>query len=257
MSDDFEFPADTMAGRIERQLKALDLNPTAASKEATGKPDAIRKIYDKAREGVPFNPRIDTLEGLARVLQKTVDWLRDGRESAPAGSTLGPAVARSGNQPRFAGYVRAGLFETFDPDFQQDHEPIPDYVQIQPGYPRIRQYAYQARGDSMDMEGIHDGMWIVAADAADFIDQNGDLETGDIVVVERTKMQRAEREMTLKELHFFKDRYELRPKSSNPEHQPIVVKHDHEIDADGIEVKIVGILLTAYKDFRRKRSRSR
>lgn len=257
MSDKFEFPADTMAGRIERQLDALGMNPTSASKEATGKPDAIRKIYDKAREGVPFNPRIDTLEGLARVLGKTVDWLRDGREPDEGGSTLGPAVARSGNQPKFAGHVRAGLFETFDPDFQQDFEPVPDFVQMQAGYPRIRQYAYQARGDSMDKEGILDGMWIVAADAADFIDQNGDLETGDIVVVERTKMQRAEREMTLKELHFFKDRYELRPKSSNPEHQAIVVKHDHEVDADGIEVKIVGILLTAYKDFRRKRSRSR
>lgn len=168
-------------------------------------------------------------------------------------SALGPPMSRSGQQPRFAGYVRAGLFETFDPDFQQDYVAVPDFVQTQPGYGKIRQYAYQAKGDSMNQVGIDDGMWIVAADANDFIDQNGDLETGDIVVVERTRMQRAEREMTLKELHFFRDRYELRPRSTNPEHQPIVVRHDHNVDADGVEVKIVGILLTAYRDYRRKR----
>lgn len=250
---DYEFPADTMAGRIERRLDELGKAPAAISEEATGKPDAIRKIYNKARAGEAFNPRIDTLKGLALALGRTVEWLTNGTEPEPSG--LGPAVSRSGQQPQFAGYVRAGLFETFDPDFQQDYVEIPDFVQVQSGYGRIRQYAYQAKGDSMNLEGIEDGMWIVAADASDFIDMNGDLETGDIVVVERTKLQRAEREMTLKQVHFFKDRYELRPRSSNADHIPIVVKHDHEVDADGIEVRIVGVLLTAYKDFRRKRRR--
>jgi transcriptional regulator with XRE-family HTH domain len=171
----------------------------------------------------------------------------------PGTSTIGPAFSRPGAQPPFAGYVRAGLFETFDPDFQQDYVAVPDFVQIQPGYARIRQYAYQAKGDSMTEAGIADGMWVVAADAADFIDQHGDLESGDLVVVERTKMQRAEREMTVKEIHFFKDRYELRPRTTNPDHKAIVVKHDLDVDADGIEVKIVGVVLTAYTDFRRKR----
>lgn len=168
-------------------------------------------------------------------------------------STVGPAVARSGEAPTFAGYVRAGLFETFDPDFQQDAEPVPDFVQKQPGYGRIRQYAYRARGDSLTEAGIDDGMWIVAADASDFIDQHGEIESGDLVVVERTRLQRGERELTVKEIRFYRDRYELHPKSANPAHKPIVVPHDMSVDADGIEVKIVGVVLTAYRDFRRKR----
>ena len=33
---------------------------------------------------------------------------------------------------------------------------MPEFVQIQPGYGRIRQYAYQAKGDSMDEAGIRE-----------------------------------------------------------------------------------------------------
>jgi SOS-response transcriptional repressor LexA len=104
----------------------------------------------------------------------------------------------------------------------------------------------------MDEAGILDGMWVVGADAADYIDIYGDVKTGDLVVVERTRYQGAERELTVKEVHFFKDRYELRPVSSDASHQPILVEHNHTVSSDGEEVKIIGVVLAAYANLKRR-----
>jgi transcriptional regulator with XRE-family HTH domain len=168
-------------------------------------------------------------------------------------STLGPALTLGDVQPVFGGFVQAGKFLQVDEYFQQDVYEVPEFVLRQPAYSKVRQYSYQVRGDSLDAVGITDGMWIVAADAADFIDVYGEVESGEFVVVERTRYQGAERELTVKEIRFYRDRYELLPRSHNPEHQVIVVPHDKGANDDGIEVKIVGVLLTAYMDFRRKR----
>ncbi|SDG35230.1 hypothetical protein SAMN04487974_102156 [Pelagibacterium luteolum] len=104
----------------------------------------------------------------------------------------------------------------------------------------------------MNQAGIHDGMWVVGADAGDYVDQYGDIVTGDLVVVEQSRYQGSEREITVKEIHFFRDRYELRPVSDNEEHEPIAVPHDHSPDDDR-EVKIIGIVLTAYADLKSRR----
>jgi transcriptional regulator with XRE-family HTH domain len=168
-------------------------------------------------------------------------------------STIGPAVARpDAALPTFGGFVQAGAFLPVDEYFQQDEYPVPEFVLRQPAYSRVRQYSYQVRGDSLNAVGITDGMWIVAADAADFIDTYGEVESGEFVVVERTRFQGAERELTVKEIRFYRDRYELIPRSTNPEHKTIVVPHDRKAD-DQVEVKIVGVLLTAYMDFRPRR----
>lgn len=252
-----EFDPNTLAGRIEQRLDALNKSAAAASEEATGKKDAIRKIYDKARKGVAFHPRMDTLQGLSRALHTTVAWLTEGdgpQEVAPGEVVLtGPTIERTlGPQPAFAGRVQAGRFLATDDYFNQDIEDVPEFVLPVPKYGKVRQYTWRARGDSMNEAGIVDGMWIVGADAADYIDTYGDIESGDLVVVERSRHQGAERELTVKQVHFFRDRYELRPASSNPEHQPIVVKHDHEVDADGVEVRIIGVVLTAYANLHRR-----
>lgn len=258
MSGMSEFAPNSLAGRIEKRLTALGKSATAASEEATGKKDAIRKIYAKARENVAFHPRMDTLKGLARALHTSVAWLTegDGPEAIAPGEVVlsGPTIERSeGTPPAYAGQVQAGAFIATDEYFNQDFEPVPDFVLPVPKYGRIRQYTWRARGDSMNEAGILDGMWIVGADAADYIDLYGDIETGDLVVVERTRHQGAERELTVKEVHFFRDRYELRPASNNPSHTPIVVKHDHSVDADGVEVKIIGVVLTAYANLHRRK----
>lgn len=167
-------------------------------------------------------------------------------------SLSGPSVNTEG-VPIFAGFVQAGTFLPVDEHFQQDDFAVPEFVLRQPDYARVRQYSYQVRGDSLNAAGIEDGMWIVAADYSDFIDTYGEVESGELVVVERTRFQGAEREMTVKEIRFYRDRYELLPRSHNPVHKPIVVPHNHNASGDDIEVRIVGVLLTAYINFRPKR----
>lgn len=191
----------------------------------------------------------ENLQTISATFEVSFDWLATGSSSA-----LGAAVSLADvGLPKFAGFVQAGGWLAVDEYFNQDGYEVPEFVLRQPQYTKVRQYAYLVRGDSVDLAGIHDGEWIVAADAADYIDQYGDLESGDLVVVERTRFQGAEREMTVKEIRYYRDRYELHPKSSNPAHKPIVVPHN-EAPADETEVKIVGIVLTAYKNLHTRRT---
>jgi transcriptional regulator with XRE-family HTH domain len=167
-------------------------------------------------------------------------------------STLGPAFSRPGVSPPFAGFVQAGAFLAVDEYFQQDSYEVPEFVLPHPRYPKVRQYAYQSKGDSMTEVGIEDGMWVVAAEAIGYIDTYGETVSGDMVVVERTRFQGSERELTIKEIRYFRDRYELHPRSKNPAYKPIIVPHNLTVDGDEFEVKIIGVVLTAYKDFTRR-----
>lgn len=172
--------------------------------------------------------------------------------AAPLGQILETARPHVGKQLAFSGYVAAGLWHPVD-DLDQDGLEVPDFVLSHPAYPKARQYAYMVKGDSMNLVGIDDGMWVVAADASDFIDQYGETESGDLVVVERSRFQGSERELTVKEIRYYRDRYELIPRSTNPIHKPIVVQHNHGIDGDKEQVQVVGVVLTSYRDHRRRK----
>lgn len=237
-----------MAGRIERRLVEIGRSAAAVSKEGTGKADAIRKIYNKARANEEFNPRSDTLQGLAKALGRSVGWLTG---EIPHES-LGPTVTVRSDLT-YAGKVEAGLFRPVDEYFNQDEDwDRPPGLVRDPAFPKVRQYAWQARGNSMDKAGIRDGQWIVGADAADYIDMHGDIESGDLVVVQRLRFGGSERELTVKEIRYYRDRYELHPRSSDDRYQPIIVKNDHS--AEDEEITIIGVVLSAYTDLRRKRS---
>lgn len=186
----------------------------------------------------------------AKAIAEVADYPPFGAD----GTLAGPAMLRTGKALPYAGVIQAGQFLAVDEYFNQDPEDVPAHVLPDPAYTKVRQYAWRARGDSMDEAGIVDGMWVVGADAADFIDVYGDIQSGDLVIVERTRYQRSERELTVKEVHFFRDRYELRPVSSNKEHSVITVAHDHSADGDGVEVKIIGVVLTAYANLRVRRA---
>ncbi|WP_416897656.1 MAG: hypothetical protein ACMVY4_19685 [Minwuia sp.] len=61
--------------RIDQRLKAMDLTDYRASMLAAGRPEIIRNI----RRGLSRNPRRDTLEKLANVLDCSFEWLATGR----------------------------------------------------------------------------------------------------------------------------------------------------------------------------------
>lgn len=224
--------------RAERKLSQPQLAKLAGISQ-----QLVSQIENGKNTSTKFLPQ------LAAALKVPVTEIDESYASVLGESTLGVAVAIPAEPPIFAGYVKAGLWLAVDEYFAQDeYAPrMPASVTRVPKYSRARQYAYQVRGDSMNQAGIEDGMWVIAADAADFVDMYGDIETGDFVVVERTRNQGAEREMTIKEIRYYRNRYELHPRSTDPEFQPIIIPHDHQAD-DGTEVRVVGVVLTAHRD---------
>jgi repressor LexA len=239
-------PKTILQTRVTERMQALGKKALPLAK-SLGYGDSF--IRDLLRKGAM--PGADRLAKLAEALQTTPAYLLG--ETDTVEPSLGPAVLRTGAPLPYAGVVQAGAFLAVDEYFQQDTFEVPEFVLAVPRFGKVKQYAYQARGGSMTGVGISDGDWIVAAAAGDFIDTYGETETGDLVVVERTRFQRSERELTIKEIHYFKDRYELRPRSADPSYKPIIVPLNHTADGDEFEVTIVGVVLTAYKDFRRKR----
>lgn len=191
----------------------------------------------------------ENLQAISTAFDVSFEWLANGSTS----TLSAPLSINTSQLPQFGGLVQAGGWLAVDEYFNQDTYDVPEFVIRQPQYSKVRQYAYKVRGDSVNLAGIHDGEWVVAADAADYADQYGDLESGDLVVVERVRFQGAERELTIKEIRFYRDRYELHPKSSNAAHKPIVVPHNEQPD-DETEVKIIGIVLTAFKNLHTRRA---
>ena len=61
--------------RIDRRLRDKGLTDYRASMLAAGRPEIIRNI----RRGRSRNPRRDTMEKLARVLDCSFEWLATGR----------------------------------------------------------------------------------------------------------------------------------------------------------------------------------
>lgn len=208
------------------------------------RPDVITRMLNNEAGKETREIRASEMVRIAEFFQ--VDPPISFVSSAFEPSTVGAAIAIAGKPPQFGGHVQAGAWLGVDEYFQQDEAAalVPDFVVRVPRYAKVRQYAYQVHGDSVNRAGIDDGMWVVVADALDFIDHYGEIESGDLVVVERTRAQGAERELTIKEIRYYRDRYELLPKSTNTSHQPIVVPHNHNAD-DGIEVRVVGVVLSA------------
>lgn len=233
--------------RLQEALNRTGENPTRLSERLGLSKSFVRDIM----RGKTRSPRSESLDKLADALGTTTDYLL-GKDVD--GAVRGPAIERQGETLSYAGVIQAGQFISVDEYFTQDPDSVPDYVLPDMKFGKVRQYAYKAAGDSMNEAGILDGMWVVAADASDYVDSYGDIVTGDLVVVERCRFQGSERELTVKEVHFLRDRYELRPVSSNSEHKSITVPHDHNVSSDGEEVKIIGVVLTAYANLRRRRA---
>ncbi|MFM2005149.1 MAG: hypothetical protein RLZZ09_804 [Pseudomonadota bacterium] len=233
---------------IPEKIKELRRNSGLSQPELAKKANVSQQLISQIENGKNLTTK--HLPAIARALGVSVSEIDPAY--APEPSSLGPAIALSGATPDFGGYVQAGTWLPVDEYFQQDGYEVPAFVMRQPGYAKVRQYAYLVRGDSMNEAGIEDGMWIVAADANDYVEHFGETESGDLAVVERTRAQGAEREMTVKEIRYYRDRTELVPRSTNPEHRPIIVPHNSAPE-DGVEVRIVGVVLTAFRDLRRRR----
>lgn len=123
----------------------------------------------------------------------------------------------------YGGIVEAGTFKPADLLNQSGdirRVPIAPIAQ----YARARQAAYEVRGDSMDLLGLVDGMWAVGVNYWDYVEVYGrGVRNEQLVVVRQTRFQGSEVEMTIKEVHLYKDRTELVPRSRNKGHKTLII----------------------------------
>lgn len=182
-------------------------------------------------------------ETLARDLWATTGGLLKSANANYSGREL------TGAPLAYGGIVKAGAFRAVDEYFNQDEIAVPAFVQANPRFARARQFTWQVEGNSMNAVGIEDGMWVVGADYIEYIDYYGEIESGQYVVVERSRHQGSERELTVKEIRFYRDRFELIPRSTDSSYAPIIVKNDRQMGDDDVTVRILAKVLAAYRDF--------
>lgn len=182
---------------------------------------------------------IATFERIAEVLGV------DPAELFATGVQSAPLANQAPDRLPYAGTVQAGVF--VDVDLHTNDHPKTVAIAPDPRYRRAKQYAWLVRGDSMDRAGLLDGMWAVGVDYVDFADLYRDLESGDVVVVERLRFDGQERELTIKRFWREKDGIALVPDSSNPAHKAIVIPKDGEIV--GEQIRILAYVTGAYTLF--------
>lgn len=230
-----------LQSNVEERMKALNLKAAPLAKKAGLGESFVRDIL----RGKTAVPKADNLAKLAEALETTPEELLG---TAPKRAPKGVPIPPGGRLP-YGGTVAAGDWLSVD-DFNQDVADVrvPLSVPRHPGYPQLEQVAWKCRGDSMDLAGILDGMWLVGAKYLDYVDKIGELDNGNFVVVERTRYQGAERELTVKEVQFARRGMRLIPRSSNPRHREFFIDLAPEADPDVEVVSILGVVLWVGRD---------
>ena len=137
--------------------------------------------------------------------------------------------------------VEAGAWREVDELDQSD--PIWISVPRDDKFPDATQDVFEVSGDSMNALQPHPitpGSRIVGV-RYDEVASRAPLRDGLIVVVQRTRDGGHTREMSVKQVAWFEDRIEFQPRSTNPKHKPIIVRHDDWED-DGVVVEIISLV---------------
>jgi SOS-response transcriptional repressor LexA len=235
-------PTDQEIGeRLATARRAAGYSSAAAAARALGIPYPTYAGHENGSRGLRKN-----IADYARKFGVSADWLLTGAGPRPEASAV--PIPAGGRLP-YGGVVAAGDWLTVD-EFNQDlaDQVVPESVPRHPGYPKLEQIAWRVRGDSMDQAGILDGMWLVGAPYLEYVDRIGELDNGAYVVVERTRYQGAERELTVKEVQFARRGMRLIPRSSNPRHREFFIDLDEKADPDTESVRILGVVLWAGRD---------
>lgn len=123
------------------------------------------------------------------------------------------------------GAVEAGAFREADMLSQVEPRTVQDVRDAT--YPNATPMAWEARGNSMNKEGIIDGTILIGVD---FNEAGAPLRNDTIVVVEQNRGGMIER--SVKAVVIFPDRIEFQPRSTDARHKPIVYKNgSHDDDA--------------------------
>lgn len=244
-----------LQNRVEERMRYLGLKAAPLAKKAGLGESFVRDIL----RGKTAVPKADNLARLARALETTPDALLGstvtGANHAGLSDELPGGVLLTSSPLPFGGEVRAGGFFSADEYFSQDNinfeVPASIVRNPNPKFAKVHQFAWLVHGDSMDLVGISDGMWVVAVPFLEYRDNVGELFNGLPVIVERTLAGGQEIERTIKEFQFTRGGTRLVPRSSNRTHQALFVPDDPDADNDTKEIKILAVVLSAVKDYSR------
>lgn len=186
-------------------------------------------------------------------LRALVEEYRGGDASLPTEPPTKPKVKPppSLGPMHIRGEVAAGAW--LDSELIDQREPEVYPASPDPRYPSEHQYLLRVRGDSMNAlvnrlgqpAGILNGDLVHVVDA---IAISYSLETGDIVVVERSRFSGAEREITLKQVEVGSNGdLTLWPRSTNPKWKdPVLYKEGLSLSRDD-EVRVRGKVLNVIR----------
>lgn len=222
--------------RIEARLRALRITQFDAAQKA-GK--NAHFIYDFLI-GRKKSFKGDGPIRLAQALECSVEYLTGdsddvGRPPSPGAIFTQPPA---GQGLPVAGVVEAGVFRRTG-TIRPSGETLP--LAPQPSYPPEAQAAFVVRGGGLDSRGITEGMVLVAVQAEAAPEA---LQSGALVVVEHSRRNGREIEMSARELQYFPDRTEFRALSKSEIVPPIVLRNG-KTDEPGGKLKIVAVVLSA------------
>lgn len=220
--------------RLQQEIDGLGWTMAELHRRSGISYDSLNKYL----RGDVENPRGNVMDKLAAAIDRPTLWLKEGID--PSGMEISRSNGRPVSAPVVA-TVEAGAWREVDQFDQSEHE----WIAVEPDkkFPHATQEIYDVSGDSMNQAEPHPikpGAKVVAVRYEDVVRQVP-LRDGLIVVVQRTRGDGQEREISIKEVAWFDDRIEFRPRSSNPKHKPIVVQHDSWED-NGVTVEVLALV---------------
>jgi transcriptional regulator with XRE-family HTH domain len=243
-SESAEPDATTLAGRIAMARAAAKLSQSGLAQRVGITRGAVGQWESGATE-----PSDANLRRVAYETGSPYEWLATGRGDARLGQVPWPSDTPA---IPLAGTLEAGVFRSIE---LENKEPRLSQISADLRYPEVPQYAWEVRGDSMNLAGIDDGMYIVAATADDFREKYGPIKMGSFVIVQRLRGHKeAERELSVKEYIPLEQGIELRPRSANKAHKSYIPSVANPLGLDfgipaGDDIQVIGVVLSAIRTF--------
>ncbi len=192
-----------------------------------------------------IKPGQETRDIKAHELAKIVEFFGENPDGSPISkrdtSSDASAIHTGLVTGAIVGPVRAGSWREVD-DLDQRERPTV-VLPADPDFPNARVLVFEVEGDSMnDLSPVplRPGAHVVCLAYPD-IARYYPPRDGMVVVVERRRDGGHLREWSVKQVELHEDRVEFHPRSTNPDHKPIVVAMDAFAD-DGVEIEIIGLV---------------
>lgn len=222
---------DTPGERLKAARVAAGYDSAAKAARAFGWHPQNLADHEANRRGI----KPDQAKQYAKALKTTPEDILYGAGADPAEPQLALLpITRT---------AQAGAWLAVD-EFDQ-REPELSTAARDPRFPNAHQWLTRVRGDSVNLLGINDGDLVHCIDVDEAHYQ---VNTGDIVEVERSRYQGADLEYSIKQAEVTPEAILLWPRSTNPRWtKPLEISAGKE--SEDLTVTIRGLVIAAIKRF--------